>query len=262
LIHNIKICLNPECNKEFIPGPTWNIKFCSRKCQEYTYNKNYWLRIDNKKYRKKDNCIVCNNYRRVQNNKKCDSCNNIKRIGLARKPRIGNCKICKRGPLTLAGGRCKSCTIHGHFKGTNIISHGELLLRERVNNRYNGNEIIHNYKPEWLSRRNKQGKLIHLELDVAVVNLKLGFEYDGRFHYDTDNPQFLKVRERDNLKNKLCYDNGWNLFRIHGNHVLKNDQDFNDILNELDNVYEFGIPLSHKYHKYIKLAAFNERMQG
>lgn len=61
-----------------------------------------------------------------------------------------------------------------------------------------GIETIQSYKPSWIGKS---------EIDIYIPSLNIGIEYDGEiYHKDT--------KEQDELKNKLCKDNGVTLYRI------------------------------------------------
>jgi len=71
-------------------------------------------------------------------------------------------------------------------------------------------------RPSWLI--NPTGG--RLELDGYNKKLKLAFEYDGEWH-DQPHPrtkdynEFLKILDNDKIKNRLCFNRGITLIRIH-----------------------------------------------
>lgn len=211
-------------------------KYCTTKCQEHTYNLNYNKTHDTSKYEKFNNCIACNNFRKIYGDGRCSSCRNIQRIGKARKSITGTCSRCNRGPLTLGGGICKSCRKHGLFIGNSSkTSHCELKLREYIKILY-PNEILNfNYRPSWLKRKNSKWSM---EIDIAILGLKLGYEYDGRPHLDQKHPGYNETIKRDQDKLKICFDNKWTLIKIRAEKIIKNIDIFEDYLYNLDCAYE------------------------
>lgn len=245
-------CANPECDKEFVPNPNVKAhKYCSEKCCDRTNNIKYWKTHDSRKYRIKDNCSVCGNYRRIrQSDKKCSSCSNIEKHGVARVPKIGTCSICNRGPLTLSGTKCKSCKTHGKFEGIPYkISHGESLLRKRVEELYGKqHKLIFNYRDQWLKKKGL------LEIDVAIPEIKLGFEFDGRPHCDPSHPGYLKTNENDLFKCNLAKNNGWVLIKIRSPIYVSNRSNFERVLNSIDAYYEEDRPIPSDITKNIAFA--------
>lgn len=76
-------------------------------------------------------------------------------------------------------------------------------------------EIIHGYKPEWLGRS---------EIDVFIVPLNIGFEYDGEYYH-----RIRKRKHNDEMKNVLCKENGVTLinFRTQGLEMLEDERSIN-----------------------------------
>ncbi len=56
--------------------------------------------------------------------------------------------------------------------------------------------------------------------DFYLPNLNICIEFDGRQHYNIDNSyfggeeEFLRIKERDGIKNQYCKDNDITLIRI------------------------------------------------
>ncbi|QKF93720.1 hypothetical protein QKU48_gp0262 [Fadolivirus algeromassiliense] len=95
------------------------------------------------------------------------------------------------------------------------ISYNERLSRELLNKMFNKNFI--NIKPTWLINQ-ETNKL--LEIDMYCDNLKLGFEYQGKQHYEfckrfhKTHENFIKQQNRDKLKFTLCNNHGITLLYI------------------------------------------------
>lgn len=86
--------------------------------------------------------------------------------------------------------------------GEGWVSERELL--NMVRGIFPKNETIHQASPAWLGRQ---------RLDIFVPELGLAIEYQGRQHYDPvpffgGEDGFQKTRERDELKARLCSQNG------------------------------------------------------
>lgn len=233
-------CLH--CQKEFNPHLYFQKqRYCSRKCQYYVYNRQYNKTHNMSKYRHKDNCAKCGEFRRIRKKDRiCESCINIEKYGTARKPNKGNCKVCKRGPLTLAAGKCKSCYEHGEYKGKGkTLSHGEALLRKRVSEIYSPLKVEHNFRPPWLRRQTSK---VSMEFDVAVPENKIGFEYDGRPHCDPNHPGFFKSLRNDRAKIQIARDHGWTLIKIRSTDLVKSPSTFSRILDQIDQHFEYDSP--------------------
>lgn len=90
-----------------------------------------------------------------------------------------------------------------------IISEGEKLCKRTLEYLYNKPFIT--VRPDWL-KNPETGR--NLELDCYNESLKLAVEYNGEQHYKWPNftnqtkQEFLKQVERDDLKKKLCKENG------------------------------------------------------
>jgi hypothetical protein len=227
-------------------------KFCSEKCQYTTLNNKITrecarfgickLCNQSRYVRKKDGlCKSCvhrgiapNDFRR-----NCISCGKEfvvsieapqSNIYCSKECRLrGKCCQCGHHPTQLTNGKCFWCN-HNLIRVYNT-SKGELLLRKRVDELYKGHNIQYNYRPQWLKR---SGIKFPMEIDVAVINLKVGFEYDGRFHHDHTFLGYEKIKIRDNEKTRICYDNGWILFRINGTNIISNSIKFEAALREFD----------------------------
>lgn len=76
----------------------------------------------------------------------------------------------------------------------------ETLLFNLVSRIYQGRQVIHHHRPEWLKG---------LELDIFVPDLKIGFEYQGQQHFHPvmmwGGKESLKATQaRDQHKRELC----------------------------------------------------------
>lgn len=143
---------------------------------------------------------------------------------------------------------CKKCKF---FKKENICRY---ILENMLNCKF---EKI---RPKWLRNPNTNRLL---ELDGYNDDLKVGFEYDGEFHYSKNNSKKyiskkLKSQiERDNIKDKLCEKNDVKLIRI-PYFIEKNkiQEYIQNICEELDitviNLTKIDINVIKNYHNKIK----------
>ncbi len=86
----------------------------------------------------------------------------------------------------------------------------ETLLFQIIRQIFKGEDVIFHYRPEWLER---------LELDVYVPHQHLAFEYQGQQHYHPisiwgGEKAFIKLKDRDKRKEKLCKRNKVKLVKI------------------------------------------------
>ena len=165
----------------------------------------------------------------------------------------GTCSMCKTKECALQRGLCRWCLVGASRK--QVVSIGEQLLRRRVGEVYeHSKEIRYNYRPKWLI---PDGRRYPLELDVALVDLKLGFEYDGRVHHDPTHPGYVGTHMRDLLKNDICYNNGWTLIRVCGIQAVKHLSSFLSVLNAMDMAADMDTFVSNKLLKQVTVAAHN-----
>lgn len=85
-------------------------------------------------------------------------------------------------------------------------------------------------RPRWLinPKTNKT-----LELDGYNENLKLAFEYDGAYHYQSIKKSNLdKIQQKDKIKDKLCKEKNINLIRIP--YTIKKENFQKYIINECE----------------------------
>ncbi|MGF2054700.1 hypothetical protein [Vagococcus fluvialis] len=77
-------------------------------------------------------------------------------------------------------------------------------------------EVVFHYRAEWLS---------NLELDVYLPNLKIGFEYQGKQHFEPidffgGESKFIVQRSNDIKKENICQDNNVKLYKVNYNDPL------------------------------------------
>jgi len=101
--------------------------------------------------------------------------------------------------------------------GEGWISEKELL--NIIKGIFPTKEIIHQASPEWLGRQ---------RIDIYVPELKLAIEYQGLQHYEPveyfgGEEGFRKNKERDELKARLCSQNGIKMVYFRYNEEIKKD---------------------------------------
>jgi hypothetical protein len=92
----------------------------------------------------------------------------------------------------------------------------ELDLLNIVRSLFPNKEALHQSSPEWLGRQ---------RFDIFLPELRVAIEYQGLQHYAPvtlfgGENGFLKTKERDNLKAKLCYENGIKLVLFSYNETI------------------------------------------
>jgi len=108
---------------------------------------------------------------------------------------------------------------------------GETTLFNIILRMFPDTEIIRHHRPEYLE---------YLEMDIFIPDLRFGIEYQGQQHYEPvkhwgGKEAFLKQKERDKRKRKLCKKNGIKLIEIKYNEPLTEEYIYNRIqqfLNE------------------------------
>jgi hypothetical protein len=99
----------------------------------------------------------------------------------------------------------------------NRVSRFESLIREYFKYFYTTEEVIYNYRPDWLKNPNTG---YNLEIDIYFPNLKLGIECNGGLH------ELDSQIKRDIIKRELCIKEGVNLISIKYPHkILKMQQE-------------------------------------
>lgn len=251
----------PNCNTEFEKKVAIQ-KYCSIKCSTYAYNKSYNLTHDFKKYRKRSECSKCKHIRRVYSDGICESCHNIDRIGKSKKSIVGECIVCKRSNLTLTANKCKSCYKYGFYVGGKTISHGEAMLRKSIAIIFPNTTTEYNFKPQWLKSKDKRQPY---EIDVALTELKIGFEFDGRPHVDPKHPGFFKTQSNDKAKCGIIEKSEWLLVKIKNTRIASCPNKLMNILKEIGNILKHNVQNTEKlakdyafiigkgYHKYLQL---------
>lgn len=103
--------------------------------------------------------------------------------------------------------------------GGKYESKGETECRRVLRELFNKPTGFNNARPDFLNNIVTGGKH-NLEIDCWEPSLKLGVEYNGKQHYEYT-PYFHKNREafmnqkyRDELKRRMCRDNGVNLIEV------------------------------------------------
>ena len=229
-----------KCESKFV-GSTCTMKYCSTKCEQY---------VNNRKKDYKKICTTCTSYRRVNKSGECSPCRNKKIYGRTRP--TGKCSSCNRDGLVLTATKCESCfkkrtKFLGKSKG---LSHGEAALRISIARIYPGSSIKHNFRPHWL-----MGTKGHpLEIDVAIPDLKIGFEYDGPAHFDKNHPWYKSTSIRDKVKNDMLALNGWTLVRVRKAFTPIN---LLEQLQKLERDLDIGEYSGGIEHKYITVSVIN-----
>jgi hypothetical protein len=115
-----------------------------------------------------------------------------------------------------------------------IVSKSEGLCR-RVLEKY-FNKPFNKARPDFL-RNPVTGGNFNLEIDCYNPELKLGLEYSGAQHYKyvpffhSSKEAFLNQKYRDELKRRMCIDNGVKLIEVP--YTVKYEQVENYVINEL-----------------------------
>ena len=113
------------------------------------------------------------------------------------------------------------CKKHGEFEqyaGSHLQGAGcpkcrlksQLRLFERIKSTFSNQEIVWEYKEKWLGKQ---------RIDICIKKYRIAIEYDGEQHYRPidyfgGEKAFNKHEMQDALKNKLCEENGFKLFRV------------------------------------------------
>jgi len=90
----------------------------------------------------------------------------------------------------------------------------EYGMYREILSRIKGEKIIRNARPDFL-KNPKTGR--NLEIDVWIPGLKIGFEYNGEYHYHEINRSaeaLAYTKKKDTLKKKLFKKNGYKLVVI------------------------------------------------
>lgn len=90
-------------------------------------------------------------------------------------------------------------------KSNNRVSKFESLSREYLEFYYKNEDVIYNYRPDWL-KNPKTG--YNLEIDIFYPKLKFGLEVNGATH------SFEYQQYKDNVKKEICSSMGINLISI------------------------------------------------
>ena len=136
------------------------------------------------------------------------------------------------------------CPEHGEFKqraANHLMGQGcqkcgfksQLLLFEKLTSFFKNECFLWEYRAKWLGRQ---------RIDICIEKYKIAIEYDGQQHfYPIDHfggeQEFEKRVKYDALKEKLCEENGFKLFRIKYNYT---DEDFYNLCIEIQKIIDNG----------------------
>ena len=103
-------------------------------------------------------------------------------------------------------------------------SKSEKELLSIIKKKYDMYTVEENYKPSWLGRQ---------EIDIYIIELNIGIEFNGNYWHDYD--IYPIVKERDERKNKLCQENDCILITVWENDWNENkEQELNNIFTIID----------------------------
>ena len=103
-------------------------------------------------------------------------------------------------------------------------SKSEKELLSIIKEKYDMYTVEENYKPSWLGRQ---------EIDIYIIELNIGIEFNGNYWHDYD--IYPIVKERDERKNKLCQENDCILITVWENDWNENkEQELNNIFTIID----------------------------
>ena len=107
----------------------------------------------------------------------------------------------------------------GRTSGGKYESKGEAEARRVLREYFNRPNGFTNARPNFLNNT-VTGGTHNLEIDCWEPELRLGVEYNGRQHYDfipyfhKNKEAFMNQKYRDELKRRMCRDNGVTLIEI------------------------------------------------
>ncbi len=136
------------------------------------------------------------------------------------------------------------CPEHGEFKhkaANHLMGQGcqkcgfksQLFLFEKLTSFFKNECFSWEYRAKWLGRQ---------RIDICIEKYKIAIEYDGQQHfYPIDHfggeSEFKKRVKYDALKERLCEENGFKLFRIKYNYT---DEDFYNLCVEIQKIIDNG----------------------
>ena len=136
------------------------------------------------------------------------------------------------------------CPEHGEFKqkaANHLMGQGcqkcgfksQLFLFEKLTSFFKNECFSWEYRAKWLGRQ---------RIDICIEKYKIAIEYDGQQHfYPIDHfggeREFKKRVKYDSLKERLCEENGFKLFRIKYNYT---DEDFYNLCVEIQKIIDNG----------------------
>lgn len=108
----------------------------------------------------------------------------------------------------------------------------QTLLFEKLKNSFPNVKILYevgNKTVPWLTS---------LRFDIYFPDYNIAIEYDGQQHYAPiehfgGELKFIKTKERDELKNKLCIENDCKLFRLKYDY---NEKDYNNLVENISTI--------------------------
>ena len=122
----------------------------------------------------------------------------------------------------LSGSGCPKC-----------ILKSQMMLFEKLTSIFKNECFSWEYKTSWLGK---------LRIDICIEKHKIAIEYDGEQHFHPINhfggeAKFKKLIKNDALKERLCEENGFKLFRIKYNYT---DEDFYNLCVEIQKIIDNG----------------------
>lgn len=136
------------------------------------------------------------------------------------------------------------CPLHGEFEqraANHLMGQGcpkcrlknQLILFEKLKSIFKNESFLWEYRAKWLGR---------LRIDICIEKHKIAVEYDGQQHFYPINhfggiDKFKKNIQNDALKERLCEENGFKLFRIKYNYT---DEDFYNLCVDIQKIIDNG----------------------
>lgn len=136
------------------------------------------------------------------------------------------------------------CPEHGEFQqraSNHLMGQGcpkcgfksQLFLFEKLTSIFKNECFSWEYRAKWLGKQ---------RIDICIEKYKIAIEYDGQQHFYPINhfggeDGFAKRVKYDALKEKLCEENGFKLFRIKYDYT---DEDFYNLCVEIQKIIDNG----------------------
>lgn len=134
------------------------------------------------------------------------------------------------------------CPEHGEFQqkaANHLMGQGcpkcgfksQLFLFEKLTSIFKNESFSWEYRAKWLGRQ---------RIDICIEKYKIAIEYDGKQHYYPidhfgGEKDFKKRVEYDAIKDRLCEENGFKLFRVKYNYT---DEDFYNLCVEIQKIID------------------------